>query len=379
MFASLPLTALRTFESAARQSSFKAAAEELAVTPTAVSHQIRSLEAWLGVPLFQRLPRQVRLTDCGERLFRSLHGALLEISQSVDTLRPQRSGGNLTVSTTPAFAALWLVPRLGRFYTAHPQINLRLDTNCEVLDLHQDASIDLVIRYSLDDYPNFYGLCLFDECFAVYGSPAQVALAGERQPTLISVRWHNSRLYAHGWEAWCAQAGENWMEGQPVIRQYDEEHYALQAAIAGQGLVLASSILVSESVASGLLQPYRADISVDGAGYSALCVPGRERHPPVKAFFEWLRLESTTVGARLPAGAGRLSGAAGQGQRGCRYPSCAERRSSRRKKRRPAPCGAGRLHARALHPPAGSISAGLPERRNPGAPRGTPAPHRRSA
>ncbi|MFT0669411.1 hypothetical protein RVM25_36630, partial [Enterobacter hormaechei subsp. xiangfangensis] len=91
--------------------------------------------------------------------------------------------------------------------------------------------------------PNFYGLCLFDECFAVYGSPAQVALAGERQPTLISVRWHNSRLYAHGWEAWCAQAGEDWMEGQPVIRQYDEEHYALQAAIAGQGLVLASSIL----------------------------------------------------------------------------------------------------------------------------------------
>ncbi|MEG6658198.1 LysR substrate-binding domain-containing protein, partial [Pseudomonas aeruginosa] len=176
------------------------------------------------------------------------------------------------------------------------QINLRLDTNCEVLDLHQDASIDLVIRYSLDDYPNFYGLCLFDECFAVYGSPAQVALAGERQPTLISVRWHNSRLYAHGWEAWCAQAGENWMEGQPVIRQYDEEHYALQAAIAGQGLVLASSILVSESVASGLLQPYRADISVDGAGYSALCVPGRERHPPVKAFFEWLRLEARQSG-----------------------------------------------------------------------------------
>lgn len=87
----------------------------------------------------------------------------------------------------------------------------------------------------------------------------------------------------------------------------------------------------------------------------------------------------TTVGARLPAGAGRLGGAAGQGQRGCRYPSCAARRSSRRTKRRPAPCGAGRLHARALYPPAGSISAGLPERRNPGAPRGTPAPHRRSA
>ena len=87
MFASLPLTALRAFESASRLLSFKAAAEELSVTPTAISHQIRSLEDWLGVALFERLPRQVRLTEGGERLFRSLHGALLEVAQSVDTLR----------------------------------------------------------------------------------------------------------------------------------------------------------------------------------------------------------------------------------------------------------------------------------------------------
>lgn len=251
MFASLPLTALRTFESASRLLSFKAAAQELSVTPTAVSHQIRSLETWLGVPLFERLPRQVRLTECGERLFHSVHGALLDVAQSLDTLRPQRSTGHLTVSTTPAFAALWLVPRLGRFYAAHPGINLRLDTQCEVVDLQQDASVDLVIRYSLDDYPNLYGLCLFDESFAVYGSPEQVVLAQTQAPTLISVRWHNSKLYALGWQAWCEKAGERWLRDAPVLREYDEEHYALQAAIAGQGLVLASNILVSESLASG--------------------------------------------------------------------------------------------------------------------------------
>ncbi|QLL14085.1 LysR substrate-binding domain-containing protein [Pseudomonas chlororaphis] len=296
MFANLPLTALRAFESASRLLSFKAAAEELSVTPTAISHQIRSLESWLGVPLFQRLPRQVRLTECGERLFHSLHGALLEVAQSVDSLRPQRSGANLMISTTPAFAALWLVPRLGRFYARHPNINLRLDTNCEVIDLQQDASVDLVIRYSLDDYPSLYGLCLFDECFAVYGSPEQVVQAREQTPTLISVRWHNSKLYAHGWEAWCDKAQESWMQDRPVFREYDEEHYALQAAIAGQGLVLASNILVSESVASGLLVPYRPQIYVDGAGYSALCVPGRERHPPVRAFFQWLREEAQAAG-----------------------------------------------------------------------------------
>jgi len=299
MFASLPLTALRTFESASRLLSFKAAAQELSVTPTAVSHQIRSLETWLGVPLFERLPRQVRLTECGERLFHSVHGALLDVAQSLDTLRPQRSTGHLTVSTTPAFAALWLVPRLGRFYAAHPGINLRLDTQCEVVDLQQDASVDLVIRYSLDDYPNLYGLCLFDESFAVYGSPEQVVLAQTQAPTLISVRWHNSKLYALGWQAWCEKAGERWLRDAPVLREYDEEHYALQAAIAGQGLVLASNILVSESLASGLLVPYRLRISVDGAGYSALCVPGRERHPPVRAFFQWMQEEVRLSGHAL--------------------------------------------------------------------------------
>jgi len=299
MFASLPLTALRTFESASRLLSFKAAAQELSVTPTAVSHQIRSLETWLGVPLFERLPRQVRLTECGERLFHSLHGALLDVAQSLDTLRPQRSVGHLTVSTTPAFAALWLVPRLGRFYAAHPGINLRLDTQCDVVDLQQDASVDLVIRYSLDDYPNLYGLCLFDEYFAVYGSPEQAALAQTQPPTLISVRWHNSKLYALGWQAWCERAGERWLQDAPALREYDEEHYALQAAIAGQGLVLASNILVSESLASGLLVPYRPQISVDGAGYSALCVPGRERHPPVRAFFQWMQEEVRLCGHAL--------------------------------------------------------------------------------
>ncbi|MEJ1227268.1 MAG: LysR family transcriptional regulator [Mesorhizobium sp.] len=298
MFANLPLNALRAFESAARLLSFKAAAEELAVTPTAISHQVRALETWLGVQLFERLPRQVRLTDGGQRLFHSLHGALLDVAQSVDTLRPQRSGTHLTLSTTAAFAALWLVPRLGRFYARHPDIKVRLDTHCEVIDLHQDASVDLVVRYSLDDYPNLYGLCLFDERFGVYGSPGQVALAAEQTPTLISVRWHNSKLYAHGWDAWCAQAGENWLTRQPCIREYDEEHYALQAAIAGQGLVLASNILVSESVASGLLVGYRPQVQVDGAGYSALCVPGRERHPPVRAFFKWLEEEVRLSGSQ---------------------------------------------------------------------------------
>ncbi|MDT4836221.1 Glycine cleavage system transcriptional activator [compost metagenome] len=278
--------------------SFKTAAEELAVTPTAVSHQIKSLEAWLGVPLFERLPRGVRLTDCGERLFHSLHGALLDVAQTLDNLRPQRSGGNLTISTTPAFAALWLIPRLGRFYAEHPNINLRLDTSTALLDLHQDASVDLALRYGFASYPTLHSQCLLDECFAVYGAPALVANLDRQRSTLITVRWRNSELYDRSWKAWCLAAGEEQLLGQATLREYDEEHYALQAAIAGQGLVLASSILVSESLNSGLLLPYRPEVTVPGAGYTALCVPGRERHPPVKAFFAWLALEVTRPKSR---------------------------------------------------------------------------------
>ena len=293
MFANLPLTALRTFESAARLQSFKAAAEELAVTPTAVSHQIRTLENWLGVALFERLARGVRLTECGERLFGSLHGALLDIVQSVAQLRPQPSTGSLTLSTTPAFAALWLIPQLGQFYQAHPGIKVRVETSTELLDLQQDASIDLVIRYGYGSHPSLHSQCLLDERFGVYGAPGLLAALDPARLTLITVRWRNSQLSDRSWKAWCEAAGESWLE-HAELREYDEEHYALQAAIAGQGLVLASNVLVSQSLAMGLLQPLRPDITVPGANYTALCVPGRERHPPVKAFFDWLNEASAS-------------------------------------------------------------------------------------
>ena len=131
MFATLPVTALRAFEAAARLRSFKLAAAELAVTPTAVSHQIKALERQAGFALFDRVPRGVRLTDKGARLFVSVHGALLEVAQTLDALRPAPASGALTVSTTHSFAALWLVPRLGRFYDAYPQYQLRLNANAD--------------------------------------------------------------------------------------------------------------------------------------------------------------------------------------------------------------------------------------------------------
>ncbi|WP_068826977.1 LysR substrate-binding domain-containing protein [Pseudomonas sp. BMS12] len=294
MFARLPLTALRTFESAARLASFRAAALELNVTPTAVSHQIRGLEQWLGVLLFERLGRGVRVTEAGERLRRSLHGALLEIDHSLEALRPQAGEQSISLTTMPAFAALWLIPRLGRFYRQHPGIRVRIETSHELVDLERDASIDLAIRCGLGDYPQLFQRELMKERFAAYAAPQLHERLANGGADLIGVGWEAPLSGLPSWQNWAELAGEPWVS-TATCRDYPDEHYALQAAISGQGLALASSVLVSDSLANGLLQPYRADISLPGARYLALCVPGRERQPAVKALLDWLVEETAQL------------------------------------------------------------------------------------
>ncbi len=291
MFATLPVTALRSFEAAARLCSFKLAAAELAVTATAVSHQVKALERHVGFALFERVPRGVRLTDKGARLFAGVHGALLDVAQTLDALRAAPASGALTLSTTHSFAALWLVPRLGRFHQAFPQYQLNLSTSPEPVDLLRDASMDVAIRYSRKQWPGLHAACALQEWFGVYGAPALAARPGKRAPALVTVRWRDSQLYDQGWQDWCEAAGLPAWRQPAAVNAYEEEHYALQAAIAGQGLVLASSVMVSDSVAAGTLAAYRPEVRVAGAAYTALCAPGRERHPPLRAFLGWLRKE----------------------------------------------------------------------------------------
>lgn len=290
MFATLPVNALRTFESAARLRSFKLAAAELAVTPTAISHQIKALEQQLGFALFERVPRGVRLTPKGETLFAGVHGALLDVAATLEGLRPQPSAGSLCVLVTHSFAALWLVPRLGRFYQAYPHYLVRLEACAEVIDLQQDASVDVAVRYSRAHYPALHQAARLEESFGVYAAPG-LAAAEPENPVLITVKWGDSALYDSGWHDWCRAAGVDWWRRHAAMRSYHEEHYALQAAVAGQGWVLASSVMVSEMVDNGLLAAYRPEVRVPGAAYSVLCAPGRERHPPVRAFLAWLQQE----------------------------------------------------------------------------------------
>lgn len=287
MFSNLPLTALRTFEAAGRLGSFKGAAEELAVTPAAISHQVKTLEAWLGALLFDRSGQGVKLTEDGENLYRQTHRALLDIRQSLERFCPESASQTLTLSTTPGLAASWLIPRLGSFHRAWPQFNVRIDTRNETVDLLRDSSIDLAIRTTHRHDPNLMHVELMREHFAVYATPGMGAV-DESNIELIDLSWEIPGTDVVNWKSWCAAAGQQvWLE-TARFREYDDEHYALSAAIAGHGLVLASNVLVADSVAKGSLVAYRPEITLPGPRYVAVCVPGRERQSPVKEFLAWL-------------------------------------------------------------------------------------------
>ena len=288
MFAKLPLTAIRAFESAARLGGFKAASAELFVTPAAVSQQIKTLENLLGSMLFVRTPHGVKLTDNGEVLYSKVHLSFLDISRSVSSLTPPTDTNTLRVSTTPAFASLWLIPRLANFYSEHPEIHVSIETSNEVVDLLRDSSVDLAIRCGFRDYPDLYSYTLMREQFGVFSHAHWKEEEAETSLKLIDIRWTTSSPASIGWASWCAAANhEGWLS-KAVYREYNDEHFALQAAIAGHGLTLASSVLVADYVANGLLIPYKPEIKIPGAQFSAVCVPGRERSGAVKQFLAWM-------------------------------------------------------------------------------------------
>ncbi|WP_426119581.1 LysR substrate-binding domain-containing protein [Pseudomonas sp. DSP3-2-2] len=293
MFSKIPLTAFRTFEAAARSGSFKAAADELFVTPAAVSYQVKALEAWVGALLFERTGKGVQLTPEGERLYRDAHRALLDIRDSLAGFRPQPDLHTLVLSTTPALASAWLIPRLGDFYRAWPHINVRVETSNDLVDLLRDSSIDLAIRTSSRDDPGLISQPLMDERFGAYVAPGFTDPAQQTRVELINLRWQIPGGFKVDWSTWCAAAGHTDWLPQAVMREYDDEHFALNAAIAGHGLVLASNVLVMDSLAKGLLVPYRPDISLPGPSYMAVCAPGRERQSPVSEFLGWLKSQLT--------------------------------------------------------------------------------------
>ena len=241
---------MRVFESSARLGAFKAAADELSVTPAAVSHQIKSLESRLGVLLFERGASGVRLTDEGERLFRASHDALLALSRGRRGAAEAAGERTLVLTTTPAFAAMWLIPRLGRFRQVDPQLHIKVETGNTLADLERDARIDLAIRATSRTFPALHEIALIDEYFGAYAAAGFDAHRTDEPLDLIETVWIR-RCRCRSTASWCRAAGRDaWLE-RAVFRHYDDEHYALQAVLHGQGIALLSSVLAAEHVEHG--------------------------------------------------------------------------------------------------------------------------------
>ena len=286
-----PLNALRAFEAAARHLSFTRAAEELHVTQAAISHQVKGLEDWLGLLLFRRLNRALRLTDPGQSYMTAVRDALDLLDDATRRVLGQRDRGGLTVTTMDSFAASWLVPRLRRFRERHPEIEVRVTTSDRLVDLEHEG-VDLAIRYGQGHYPDLHVERLLTEDFFPVCSPA--LLAGPhplRQPKDLR---HHILLHDDmtvNWAVWLRVAGIVGVD--PDRGPYFQHSYlVLAAAMNGEGVALGRSALVADALADGrLIKPFDISLPADYA-YYVCCPKAQAERPAVAAFRAWLHEEA---------------------------------------------------------------------------------------
>lgn len=282
-----PLNTLRAFEAAARHESFLQAAGELHLTPSAVSHQIRTLEEHLGVSLFRRRPRAVSLNDSGRAFWTSVRDALDDIARAAERVASDPGAGVLTVSAAPVFAIGWLVPRLAGFQARHPDIDVRLDTSLDMVDL--DASdVDMAIRYTArPDFPGLRVELLFHEQPAIVCSHEMAArLSGPadlRECPLI-----HTRTQVGKWRAVLAASG---IEDVDLDRglHFANDMLALEAAASGLGVAIANqNVLAERWFADGRLTiPFALDYT-GPHGYYLCCPEAAVEQDKIVAFREWL-------------------------------------------------------------------------------------------
>ena len=294
----LPLLGLRAFTEVGRAGSMKAAARRLGVTPGAVSQQVQALEARLGVVLFQRRNRALRLTEAGQRLLADVSDAFGRIEAALDALAPdaasRRSG--LTVSTTGAFAATWLVPRLGRFTALHPRIEVQVLAGQELVPLDgSPGGADIAIRHGLGDWPGVEAAPLLQPQLVPVGSPA--LLGGgpsilEPSDCLQYPLLHDS--LGADWRLWMQALDADHRDARLARgSRFSGVALLIRAAIAGQGLALLRDTYVAEDIAAGRLAVALDVVWPAQFAYYVVTPRGaRGRAAQVVRFRQWLLQEA---------------------------------------------------------------------------------------
>ncbi len=287
-----PLTALRAFDAAARHMSFAKAADELNVTPAALSFQIKSLEEHLGTALFRRLNRAVELTEAGRALAPDAKVAFETLTNGWRAAQRTQDHQSLAVTAGPAFTAKWLAPRLYAFAQEHPEIELRFSASLRLMDFARD-NIDVAIRFGYGPDPGLYALPMATE----WVTPVMVPEMAARYPTPESLRGavliiDESIEFIRptvDWAAWSAA-----MQLPPFTAagpRFSQADHAIDAALAGIGVVLGRRALVIKDLAEGrLVAPYGKALAT-GAGFRFLCQEGAETRPQIVAFRDWMLRE----------------------------------------------------------------------------------------
>ena len=316
-----PLNGLRAFEAAARHLSFQKAAEELHVTPAAISHQIKGLEENLGVQLFHRGNRVLELTDGARLCLPKLQEGFDCLREAIERLRSEQDTVTLEVGVAPSLAAKWLMPRLHRFIAAHPEIDVRIFADAHLIDYSErgpgtpSGDGDVCIRFGTGHYSGYRADKLFDVSLLPMCSPK--LLEGEhalREPEDLR---HHTLLhdgvayFEHGgtnWEVWLKAAG---VEGVDAARgaHFNHTALALEAAVDGSGVVLATPIVAASDLASGrLIRPFALSLPSDFS-YYVISQEAKADAPAVASFRDWLFEEAnrdeepapTRAPKRLPA------------------------------------------------------------------------------
>lgn len=287
-----PLTALRAFDAAARHMSFAKAADELNVTPAALSFQIKSLEAHLGTALFRRLNRAVELTQAGRALAPDAQTGFETLNRGWRAARRTQDHQSLTVTAGPAFTAKWLAPRLFDFAQEHPEIELRFSASLRAMDFARD-DVDVAIRFGYGPDPGLYSLPLAEE----WVTPVMVPELAARYPIAENLRdavliTDESMDFLNppaNWAAWSAAMGLPPLV--PAGPRFSQADHATDAALAGIGVVLGRRALVIKDIAEGrLVAPYGTALPT-GARFRFICPEGGETRPQVAAFQRWMLRE----------------------------------------------------------------------------------------
>ena len=305
-----PLELLVAFEAAGRHLSFTRAANEIALTQSAVSRQIQSLESRLGVALFRRLHRALVLTEEGRSFLLATTEALVTIDRAARALQGAGELRPVVVSTTPGFAGVWLIPRLSSFVAAHPGVDVRISTGNALANLERDG-VDVAIRYRPVDALPAAGIRLFGETVSPVCSPRLLRAAGAAlkvpadlaRQTLLRMEPDGSNQL-QDWGLWlqAMQLADLKPAGVLHFSSYDQ---LIQAAIAGQGIALGRVPLIDQLLkAKKLVAPF-AHAVVSPRGYCMLIAPKAVRRPEVAAFTAWLAAEARGPGSARPRGRAR--------------------------------------------------------------------------